>query len=413
MSDTKKTRLAIVGSGGIARGAHLRGLHALKSAGRDLCEVVAVCDTSAENANLAAERTRQLGLGEPRVYSSWEQMLRDGIAEAVDICLPHGLHHVAGIAALEAGLHVFVEKPYTVTIKTGVALAEASYRAGKVLAVGTCHRRMPGQRAVHWAINEAKLIGDPRLFFASYTQYRPPQPETTLRPAARWRRDRAMGGGAGVIDSGFHFLDTIRYFFGDVERVYAELRSPTEGKQGILADREHTAVVTFSFASGVVGTWSWSFAVPGHETRNIVLYGSEGSIEDTGYSDRFAIYHLFMGPGELRRQDGTYLSMSDMQSRMRQAIGPERLESLFPGGVTDHFGIELWDFLDAIQTGRKPEVDGWDGLRTLALVESIYESALTGQAIGTEDVLSGKVGQEWQGEIDAHWEQAARLLPAR
>jgi UDP-N-acetyl-2-amino-2-deoxyglucuronate dehydrogenase len=411
--DTKKTRLAIVGAGGIARGAHLRGLHALKAAGRDLCEVVAVCDTVAENANLAAERTKQLGLGDPRVYTSWEQMLRDGVADAVDICLPHGLHHVAGIAALEAGLHVFCEKPYTVSIKTGRALAEAADRAGKVLATGVCHRRMPGQRAVHWAINQAKLIGDPRLFFASYTQYRPPAAPTQLSAAARWRRDRVMGGGAGVIDSGFHFLDTIRYFFGEVERVYAELRSPTAGRDGILADRENTAVVTFSFKSGVVGTWSWSFAVPGHETRNIVLYGSEGSIEDTGYSDRFVIYHLFMGPGELRRHDGKYLSMSEMQRDMRQALGAEQVERLFPGGVTDHFGIELWDFLDAVQSGRKPEVDGWDGLRTLALVESIYESALTGQAIGTEDVLSGKVGQGWQGEIDAHWEEAARLLPAR
>src|SRR5688500_16215471 len=143
MPDTKKTRLAIVGAGGIARGAHLRGLHALKTAGRDLCEVVAVCDTVAENANLSADRVRELGLGQPRVDESWEQMLRDGIADAVDICLPHGLHHVAGIAALEAGVHVFVEKPYTVTIKTGRQLAEASDRAGRVLAVGTCHRRMP------------------------------------------------------------------------------------------------------------------------------------------------------------------------------------------------------------------------------------------------------------------------------
>jgi predicted dehydrogenase len=398
-----QVRLAIVGCGNIARGAHLRGLHALKQAGRGQCEIVACCDALAENAEKAVERCRELGLGTPRAYGSWEQMLRDGVADAVDICLPHGLHHVAGIAALEAGRHVFVEKPYTVSIKTGRALAEAADRSGKVLATGVCHRRMPGQRAVHWAINEAKLIGDPRLFFASYTQFRPRPPEAQLSPAARWRRDRAMGGGAGVIDSGFHFLDTVRYFFGECEQVYAELRSPTAGREGILADREDTAVVTFTFANGVVGTWSWSFSVPGRETRNIVLYGAEGSIEDTGYSDRFVIYHLFMGPGELRRHDGLYLSMGEMQGRMRQALGPERLERIFPGGVTDHFGIELWDFLDAVQNGSRPEVDGWDGLRTLALVESIYESALTGRAIRTDEMLAGKVGEAWQAEIDAYW----------
>src|SRR5437764_510883 len=83
-------------------------------------------------------------------------------------------------------------------------------------------RRMPGQRAVHWALNEGNLIGTPRMLFSNYTQYRPPP--ATLSSAMTWRRDRAMGGGAGVIDSGFHFLDTIRYFYGEVEQVYAELR---------------------------------------------------------------------------------------------------------------------------------------------------------------------------------------------
>src|SRR5262249_28410997 len=203
-------------------------------------------------------------------------------------------------------------------------------RAKRVLATDVPHRRMPGQRAVWWAINEGRLIGQPRLFFTHYTQYRPPAPPAgPVRPAMAWRRDRMMGGGAGVIDSGFHFLDSIPYFFGDVERVHAELRSfGTEGEiaQGpqLVEEREDTAVVTFSFASGVVGTWAWSFQVPGKETRNIVFYGADGSIEDTGYSDRFVVYHLFMNGGEVRGRDGSYLSMGELQARMRRELGPER-----------------------------------------------------------------------------------------
>lgn len=363
---------------------------------------MAVCDTVDENLRLAVEKVEELGLGTPRRYTSWEHMLRDGVADAVDVCLPHGLHHVAGIAALQAGVDVFMEKPYTVSIRTGKALAEAADRAGKVLAVGVPHRRMPGQRAVHWALNDGNLIGTPRIFFSSYTQHRPTP--ANLTPAMTWRRDRAMGGGAGVIDSGFHFLDTIRYFYGECEQVYAELRSPSEGRHGILNDREHTAVVTFSFASGMVGTWCWSFAVPGHETRNVVIYGDQGSIEDTYYSDRFMIYHMFMGPLELRRpSDGLYLSHSDLQREYRAALGPERLQRVYPNGVTDHFAIELWDFLDAIQTRRAPEVDGHDGLQTLGLVEAIYESSLTGSAIKIADIVSGTVGEVWQADIDRHW----------
>jgi predicted dehydrogenase len=405
-----KIRLGIIGCGGIARNRHITGLTLLKRAGLDNFEVTALCDTVEENLAAVADHARREQGADPEIYHDWQDLIAKAPVDAVDICLPHGLHHVVGIAALGAGLHVVMEKPYTVSVKTGRALAEAADRAGKVLATAVPHRRMPGERAVHWAITEAKLIGQPRLFFADYTQYRPPAAPAALRPPMVWRRDRVMGGGAGVIDSGFHFLDTVQYFFGEPEQVYAELRAV--GGNGeilrgadILTERESTAVIVITFKSGVVGTWSWSFTVPGKETRNIVFYGSDGSIEDTGYSDRFVVYHLFMNGGEFRGRDGSYLSMGEMQSRMRQDLGPERLHQYFPNGVTDHFATELWDFLDAVEHGRKPEVDGWGGLATIGLVEAIYESAVGGKAVKVADALSGAAYHGWQRDIDAYWDE--------
>jgi hypothetical protein len=57
-----------------------------------------------------------------------------------------------------------------------------------------------------------------------------------------------------------------------------------------------------------------------------------------------------------------------------------------------------------VLTGRKPEVDGWGGLATTSLVESIYESAVSGKAVKVEDVLSGKAYYGWQTAIDEHWD---------
>ena len=407
----EKIRLGIIGCGGIARGRHLTGLTLLKRAGLDNFEVTAICDTVEANLDAAAAYLEREHGRRPERFTSWEECITRAPVDAVDICLPHGLHHGVGIAALEAGLHVVMEKPYTVSVKTGRALAEASDRSGKVLATAVPHRRMPGQRAAWWAINEAKLLGQPRMFFADYTQFRPqPAPTAQVSPASSWRRDRMMGGGAGVIDSGFHFLDTLLYFFGDCDQVYAELRAFSEGGEiatgrQVLEQRENSAMITFSFKNGVVGTWGWSFQVPGKETRNIVFYGSDGSIEDTGYSDRFVIYHLFMNQGEYRGRDGSYLSMNELQGRMRREMGPDRVQQLFPNGVTDHFAIELWDFLDAVERGRKPEVDGWGGLATTALVEAIYESAISGQAVKLVDVLDGTAYHGWQQEIDAYWDE--------
>jgi UDP-N-acetyl-2-amino-2-deoxyglucuronate dehydrogenase len=417
-----KVRLGIIGCGGIARGRHLTGLTALQRAGLDNFEVTALCDTVEENLDAAADYLEKEQGVRPERFTSWEDCVSRAPVDAVDICLPHGLHHVTGIAALEAGLHVVMEKPYTVTVKTGRQLAEAADRSGKVLATAVPHRRMPGQRAVWWAINEGRLLGEPRMFLANYTQYRPqPAQSGPVRPSVSWRRDRMMGGGSGVIDSGFHFLDTLLYFFGECEQVYAELRAFGANKDGssppggaargqqIVDQRENTAVVTFTFKNGVVGTWCWSFQVAGHETRNIVFYGGDGSIEDTGYSDRFVIYHLFMHQGEFRGRDGSYLSMGELQARMRREVGPDRVQQWFPNGVTDHFAVELWDFLDAVEKGRKPEVDGWGGLATTALVEAIYESAMSGQSVRLADVLSGAAYHGWQKDIDDHW--AAQPIP--
>ncbi len=420
-----KIRLGIIGCGGIARGRHITGLTQLKRAGLDNFEVTAVCDTVEENVSAAAQYLQREQGANPEPFSDWQECLTRAPVDAVDICLPHGLHHVVGIAALEAGLHVVVEKPYTVTVKTGRQLAETADRTGKVLATAVPHRRMPGQRAVHWAINEGRLIGQPRMFFTEYTQWRPPPAPPSARAPSQtgaqsgapagpartnWRHDRMMGGGAGVIDSGFHFLDTIRYFYGQPETVYAELRAfgpdgPAMRGAQIAEERENAAVIMISFENGVAGTWCWSFQIPGKETRNSVIYGSEGSIEDTGYSDRFSVYHLFMHVGELRRLDGTILSLGELEGRMRREIGPDRVQRLFPNGVTDHFATELWDFLDAVEHNRKPEVDGWGGLATTALVESIYESAYSGQAVKVADVLSGQTYHGWQRDIDDYWSQ--------
>lgn len=406
----EKIRLGIIGCGGIARSRHITGLTALKRAGLDNFEVTALCDTVEDNLMAVAAHARDQQGARPQLYNDWKELIAKAPVDAVDICLPHGLHHVVGIAALNAGLHVVMEKPYTVSVKTGRALAEAADASGKVLATAVPHRRMPGQRAVHWAINEAKLIGEPRLFFANYTQYRAPAPADVTRPAVVWRRDRFMGGGAGVIDSGFHFLDTVEYFFGKPESVSAQLRawgpgSTTASPRDFESARENTAVVTINFESGLVGTWCWSFAVPGKETRDIVLYGSDGSIEDTGYSDRFVVYHLFMGNGEFRGKDGSYLSMSELQAKMRQDLGPDRLQRLYPNGVTDHFATELWDFLDAVENDRQPEVNGWGGLATIGLVEGIYESAISGHTVKIADILSGAAYHGWQREIDEYWDE--------
>ena len=114
-----KIRLGIIGCGGIARSRHMTGLTSLKQAGLDNFEVTAVCDVVDDNVQAVAAHARERQGANPQIYHDWEELVCKASVDAVDICLPHGMHHVVGISCLDAGLDVIVEKPYTVSIKTG------------------------------------------------------------------------------------------------------------------------------------------------------------------------------------------------------------------------------------------------------------------------------------------------------
>ena len=211
---------------------------------------------------------------------------------------PAPQHHAS--RCLEAGVDVLCEKPIGVTIKAGQVMAAAAERTGRILSIAVPHRRQPGQRLAHWILNESKLIGEPLTFFHSYT--RPPDPvnpNQVVPPRCCWRRDRMMSGGGMTLDSGFHYCDSIRYFFGDVEKVYAEMRELKSGKPVSVHERpEDTIFVTLTFKSGLVGSWCWSVAAPGETQVNVTFFGSEGCLQDTTES-RFRIFHLFESrPGQ-------------------------------------------------------------------------------------------------------------------
>jgi predicted dehydrogenase len=64
--------------------------------------------------------------------------------------------------------------------------------------------------------------------------------------------------------------------------------------------------------------------------------------------------------------------------------------------------LECWDFIDAVATGRRPELDAWDGLKAKAISECVYESAATGQAVAFDDVVACKV-ETYQDPINRKW----------
>ncbi len=423
-------RLALIGCGRISR-RHVLAMQDLQRRNRGDFVVSAVCDANEQAAVERADMLEELLGTRPDVYPTHKDLLAEARVDAADLCLPHGFHHGIAVDCMEAGLDVLCEKPLGITIKACRLMIETAERTKRVLSTAAPHRRQPGQRTAKWVFDESGLVGTPLSFFHQFrssavlpgapgqsssqpnpSQLWGQQSEGSNEPLPehkRWRRDRLMSGGGPVLDSGFHYCDSLRYFFGEVEKVYAVLQSVKTGSPETFGDApEDTVFVTISFKNGVTGNWSWSLAAPGEEAYDVTFYGSRGSLRDTTAAP-FSIFHLFQRTSEgletarLTSSDGSVYDMRELEAMHRASLSEEEEEFLYPGGATDGFSIEIWEFLEILRGNREaPEIDGWEGMRSLALGDAIYESGLTGEVVHVDDVLSG-TRSVFQDPIDEHW----------
>jgi len=402
MSDT--VRLAIVGTGGIA-GAHLSGYRALLDAGYDRFEIVALCDVSEERRNAFAQKVQELFGWTPRHFANVEEMVSANAGvTAADICTPHAFHHTAAIPCLEGGIDVMVEKPCGITVKANDRIVEAGRRANKIVAVAEQVRRGIRARAMNWAINEAKMIGDVRLFnVEGYSHWDFNAESYQNAYAWQWRLLKLLTGGGMVFDAGAHFTDMMRHLFGDVDEVYSSMHtlqsvmidSPELGRQPM--DVEDTWFSTIKFESGLVGNYSWSFTAKGEAVANQMFYGTEGSARDRG-----GWMHPFQNGGDLQFPDGSARKYEEIEAEFRAQLDDATRERFFPYGVENDVALECWDFVDSVDKRRTPEIDGVVAKKAKCICLALYESSHAGKPVKVRDVFDGRVSA-YQAPINDYW----------
>lgn len=395
----KTINLALIGCGGIA-GAHLRRYLELIQAGEDRFRIVAAVDTALDRAKGFASQIEAATGWEVKTFKTIDQLLDSGLkVDGADICGPHGLHHVMACELLNGGINVLCEKPIGITVKATKKIIATARRKGLVAANAEQCRRSLGQRTIHWAFNGGGLLGAPRFWHAARYGWQDPDDH----PAWHWRVDRKLGGCGMAMDSGAHWVDTMRYWFGEIDSVYArveqiEKRPHNKGSRKVNDAREDFWTSIFNFKSGVIGTWSWTISAPGKGFTQLQMSGSEGSIvtED--------IFHpAASGPrGEAQLNSGITYSMGALQDMFLDDISDRERKRLFPHDLTDGMAIELWDFIDALYKGRPVEIDAFEGLKSKAVSEAIYESGKSGEVVKIKDVISGKVNA-YQRDLDRYW----------
>ena len=167
MTPTPAARIGLIGGGNIAR-AHLRGYAALGSAAR----VTALADTDPETL---ATRTAETGA---TGYSDYRQLIADPEVDAVDICLPHHLHHDAIVAAAQAGQHLLVEKPLCLTAEEARSVRAAVADSGVTLMCAHNKLYLP-------AVAKAKELVDSGALGTS-TGCAPPMSSSTTSTPRPW-----------------------------------------------------------------------------------------------------------------------------------------------------------------------------------------------------------------------------------
>lgn len=171
----EKIQVGWIGVG--VRGYGLIG--SLMEVAADTAHVKAVCDTFAGNLARGKDRVESAQKTAPDTYSDYRRMLDDKSIDAVFVMTPGHLHRDMVVAALDAGKHVYVEKPLSYTIDEGLDILKAVQRSGRKVQVGTQRRSsLLYQRARQ--IYESGALG--KVTFVRAFWYR-----NSLRDNPQWR----------------------------------------------------------------------------------------------------------------------------------------------------------------------------------------------------------------------------------
>ena len=186
----KPLKIAIIGAGQIAETAHMPAYQSLSA----YASVAAVCDTVQERARQLAQRFHI-----PHVYTDYKTMLKDIEPNLVSVCVPNRLHHPFVMDILEAGSHVFCEKPPAITFEEAKAMSEKAKEKGRLLSYNFCHRHRGEVKALRQLIDE-NALGD--IYAVELTAQR-------RRAIPGWGSftNKEIQGGGPLIDLGIHMLD--------------------------------------------------------------------------------------------------------------------------------------------------------------------------------------------------------------
>jgi predicted dehydrogenase len=366
-----KLGFGLIGSGFMGR-AHAIALRAVGTVFDDIAapRCVTLADRDAGTAAAAAQE-----LGFERGTGDWRQLLDDPAIDVIDICTPNYLHYEMSRAALEAGKHVYCEKPLTLDVAEAEALAKLAQQSGKVHAVGLNYTTNP---LIYTAreIIKAGEIGEPVAFSGRYFEDYMASPDVPFS----WRCERKYAGAGALADLGSHLINMVHYLLDRPSRLFGDIRTviPTrvEARTGKRrkVENEDIARAFMELDSGIPATLEISRVATGRKcglTFDVV--GTRGALTfDQERMNELRLYTADQKPG--RSGYTTVLAGPEHGDYARFCPAPGH-----GLGINDLKIIEVHRLIRSIDGKAAFEPDFTEGLRVQRVMQAIEQSAAARQ----------------------------------
>jgi len=338
-------KCGIIGCGVIS-GTHLAGYQAIEGV-----QMVSFCD-------LIAGRAEKLAAEVPgaKVFTDYRDMLKDQELDCVSVCTDHASHAAIVCDAIRAGKHVICEKSPGRTPEDLEAMLQCAASRPDLVVTGIFQHRFNEKNIALKELIRNNAFGKILTVNLNFACLR--TDEYYQKDA--WRGTIAGEGGGVLINQAIHFLDQLRFLFGDVKKVAALSANLTHGE---VIEVEDTAAFVALFANGLFVTVNATNSAFAHWRSALTICGTEVQIE---FIDE-----------KLSYIDG---ADADHVAKISALLGKDHRADIH--GKT-YYGTghtaQLADFINAVASGSTPAVSFADAANSASLVHAVYAASASGK----------------------------------
>ena len=308
----------------------------------------------------AAVKAQSQELG-GRAFTDYRELLDAGIVDAVSIATPHHLHSIIGLKCLNAGVHVFTEKPLANRVSDADAMIQAAQARDLKLCVGHQYRTYRTPQTMKHLIDSG-TIGNIMRVLWTWIEFRP----ESYYARDIWRQTWRHAGGGVLMNQTSHDLDLICWLIGEPVQVSAMI-----GNQSHQMEVEDVVCANVLFANGAYGSIQLTINQPrGYSIRQIA--GDKGTIAIPDVQSLASDNedHILLGTYEE--------SLTKLVAQTTGIAGQPEI-SWQPVELRDEPGghdVLMDSFIDAILNGGEPLVNGVSALPAVELINAIVLSAM-------------------------------------